>query len=330
MKIKNEEVKLKIGEKQYVFHNLILDSYIKKFIDSQLLTNYESLYGLKYTKSLKYILLKLDNPISFDEKSVLQNKDFDIALLFDSFEPKQIASSNKIIVEYFYNSNKEISVLDYSDNKTKKLRDFDDRKITAIAFNTYWRPDLPDMIPVCSVIDTSNYNLFLMKDQKLTMSRKDIFETDGIFKSDLKAVKFPLHLSVKGLEGKANEFVADEHSNGYGILKSIGLSTNEYYKIEKEFDINKIGYSINKNTIEFNEIDNYLSIEKLLPSNELFPFSNLYPLASQYEYVVFKYAVVQSDIVDNLRYPVERGYYYIVYPVSKYGKSKVKLKYERS
>lgn len=330
MKIKNEEVSLKIGEKQYLFHNLILDSYIKKFIDLQLLTDYKSLGGLKYSRKLSYILLKLDTPIIFNEQSVLQNTDFDVAILFESKEISQSFSSNRIVTEYSYNGNKELNVLDYSDNKTKKLSEFNDRKITAIAFNTYWRPDLPEILPVCSVIDTSNYNLYLFKNQKLTIRRKDIFETDGVFKSDLKSVTFPLHLSVDGIEEKVNEFVSDNHGNGYGILKSIGLSSREDYTIEKEFNIKEIGYQTMNNIIEFNEVDNYLSIDKLLPSNNLFPISYLYPLSSQYKYIIFKYAIVQSDIDGNIRYPVERGHYYMIYPVSKYGKSKVKIKYERS
>lgn len=329
MKVKNEHVKLKIGEKQYVFHNLILDAYIKKFIDFQLLNDYSLLNALKYSRSLSYILLKLDTPIEFNEKSNLQNTDFDIAILFESKKITQNFSSNRVITEYLYDSVKELNVLDYSDYMTKKISEFDNRQITAIAFNTYWRPDT-DILPVCSVIDTSNYNLYLLKDQKITLNRRDIIETDGIFKSDLKAVNFPLHLSPLGFEEKVNDLVSDNHGKAYGMLKSIGLSSNDDLNIEKEFDIEEIGYSIIDNTIEFNEIDNYLSIEKLLPKNNLFPFSNLYPLESQYKYVVFKYAIVQSDLIENTNYPIERGYYYIAYPVSKYGKSKVKLKYERS
>lgn len=329
MKIKNEQVRLKIGEKQYLFHNLILDAYIKKFIDFQLLTDYSSLTALKYSRSLSHILLKLDTPIDFNEKSVLQNTDFDIAVLFQSKKITQNFSSNRITTEYLYDNVEELNVLDYSDYITKKISEFDNRKITAIAFNTYWRPDT-DVLPVCSVIDTSNYNLYLLKNQELTLSRRDIIETDGIFKSDLKAVNFPLHLSPLGFEEKVNDLVSDNHGKAYGMLKSIGLSSNDDLNIEKEFDIEEIGYSITNNTIEFNEIDNYLSIEKLLPSKNLFPISNLYPLESQYKYVVFKYAIVQSDVIETANYPIERGYYYIAYPISKYGKSKVKLKYERS
>lgn len=330
MKIRNEEVKLILGDKQYQFKNTILDSYIKKFIDSQLISNYENINGLTYSKRLEYVLLKLDEPIEFSEKSVLQNKDFSIAILFDYKKTIESFYSNKIIVEYFYNTDRELKVLDYSDNVTKKLSDFTERKITAIAFNTYWRPDLPDILPVCSVIDTSNYNLYLLDKQKLIMSRKDIFETDGIFMSDTNTIKYPVHLSVVGMTDKVNELVANNHSEGRGILKSIGLSTRDDYRIEKEFNINDIGYTILNNTIEFNEVDNYLSIEKLLPTNKMFPISNLYPLTSNYKYVIFKYAVVQSDIVNSNKYPLERGFYYIVHPITKFGKSKVKIKYERS
>lgn len=337
MKIKNEEVKLQLGNKKYILHNLILNAYIKKYIDQQLERNDEFISYFKYSRKLNYILLKFDEQLIFDEETILQNTDFDIALIFENVNIKQTCTSNRIITEYFYNSYSNVRVFDYSDNTSKEIKDFNNRKITAIGFNTTYLDLNSSDTPVCSVIDTANYNLYLLNDQKLTFSRKDIVETDGIFKSDLKNVTFPLHLSVAGIEEKTNEWVCENHGNGYGKLKSIGLSTNDKLDIEKEFYIEDIGYTVKKNNnrIEFNEIDNYLSIEKLLPNSKILPLANLYPLTPQYKYIVFKYAVIQNDIVmsdttGDSEYPIERGFYYVAYPISRYGKSKIYLEYERS
>ena len=61
MKIHNEVVEIKIGNKKYEFKNLILNEYLKRFAEKQL-DMFENRNLLKSTE-LNYCFLKFDEPI---------------------------------------------------------------------------------------------------------------------------------------------------------------------------------------------------------------------------------------------------------------------------
>lgn len=82
MKIKNDVVSLKIGDKQYDFNNLIFDEYLKRFVKSQL--EKTEINNLKYSKKLEYCLLKFDTPLKdVSNSSIIYNQEFDIVLMWE-------------------------------------------------------------------------------------------------------------------------------------------------------------------------------------------------------------------------------------------------------
>lgn len=295
MKIKNDSVRIQIGNKKYDFHNLILNEYIKRLINKQL--SKESATNLTLTEStiLTYLLLKLDTPINnLTQDSSITNYNFDIAIVHGASKHQNI-SEKQVVMQYDYNILINDYVIDLnlvqqgkkSPETIKYLSDFYDRKITAIGFTTHWYPYKE--VPVCAVLDTSNYSIFLERNQDLTISRKDIITTDAEFSTNNKEkVKGPAHLSPLGLpqiiyQPSIVQILKDDEGNDYikkhefydyakGVLTSVGLSQNPNY-IEKEYKIGEDIQAVNNETeIEINGIINDEKEEgNVYPSDELFP-----------------------------------------------------------
>ena len=277
--------------------------------------------------------------MNFSSSSVIYNQEFDVALVYGN-QSRQILNEKQIIIEYSYNSK---DVLVYSDS-TKNISDFYGKKITAIGFNTYFSID--ERIPVLAILDTSNYNIYIQENQDMSITRKDIITTDAIFYSNNKnKVPGPAHLAPYGvpqiiyqppiyndLRNSKQVF----NDAGYGILYSIGLSSYSDY-IDKEFIIGTdVLAELNKTELNIKGIENYLSTNgSLFPSDKIYPNSNLYPIKSNYKYVIFKYKVwqsVHSGTYDEvITTPTDTGYfYYQAIPIEKFGKTNLKIKYERS
>lgn len=345
MKIKNELVSIKIGNKHYDFNNLILDEYLSKFVKAQL--DKEKLNSISYNKRLYYCLLKFDTPFENLKGNVkLNNDDFDICLVGGA-TCNQIISENKIMVEYTYDTG--FVVWDYEkDTATNNyISNYYGKKITAIGFNSYWvnDSDFSWKVPVCAVLDTSNYNIYLQQNQELSITRRDIITTDALFyTNDKNKIPGPVHLAPCGVpqiiyqpniynnEGNSWHFFNDP---GYGILYSVGLSSYADY-IDKEFIIGQDVQAVQNGTeLIINGIENYLSTDSpLFCSENIYSNTSLYPVKTNYKYIIFKYKVwqlVHSGTYDNVvETPTDTGYYYYqAIPISKFGKSNLKIKYER-
>lgn len=295
MKIKNDSVRIQIGNKKYDFHNLILNEYIKRLINKQLSKEVATNSNLTKSTKLTYLLLKLDTPINnINQDSVLTNYDFDITIVHRA-SIKQDISEKQVVIQYDYSILVNDYVIDLktaqlgkdSSETIKQLADFYDRKITAIGFTTHWYPYKE--VPVCAVLDTSNYSIFLERNQDLTISRKDIITTDAEFSTNNKEkVKGPAHLSPLGLpqiiyqpsivqtlkDDEGNDYIKKHEFYDYakGVLTSVGLSQNPNY-IEKEYKIGEDIQAVNNETeIEINGIINDEKEEgNVYPSYELFP-----------------------------------------------------------
>lgn len=113
MKIKNNYVLIKTGNKTYKAHNLILDKYLETIVERQ--SSFESLAW--NIPVLSRCFLKFDRKLEFDETSVLSKSDFDLELYANKAE--QNNSQNKIELTYFYE---------------KENIDFNERKVAAIGF----------------------------------------------------------------------------------------------------------------------------------------------------------------------------------------------------
>lgn len=342
MKIKNDNVTLRIGKKQYNFNNLILDEYLKRFASAQLDSELINVMGVQ--KKLTYCLLKFDTPLNFDSTSEIKNQDFDICFMGGSIINQEL-TEKQIVAEYFYNTNS--ALWNYKKSSDDSIQNYYGKKIVAIGFNSTWIPYTDNWkYPVCSILDTSNYNIYLQEKQDLSVARKDVITTDALFYSRNKnKVPAPAHLCPSGLPQIINQpkiynddktLSSSFYNNAFGILYSIGLSSHadgEY--LNEEFPIKDLNVTNEGTEILIKGIENYLNHEEsIFPSENLYSGSNLYPRKSNYKYVIFKYKVwqiVHSGTYDDITStPTDTGYYYYqAIPINKFGKNNLKIKYER-
>lgn len=339
MKIKNDLVSIKLGNKHYDFNNLILDEYLKRFAKAQL--DKEKLDSIITNKELKYCLIKFDTEFSdLKNDTELHNQDFDICLL-NSAKATQEISQNKITMQYHYAGQR---VWDYSKQAEMGIGNYKCKKITALGFNSSWASDavFEYKFPVCAVLDTSNYNIYIQDNQEINVSREDTITTDTLFYSN--SVKGPAHLAPRGLPqiiNQENIYNSDKtawqsfNDNAYGILYSVGLSSYHNY-IDKEFVIGEdIQLEQSGAELIIKGLENYLSTENLIyPSNNIHPSSNLYPIRSNYKYIILKYKIwqmVHSGTYDNVvaTSTDTKCYYYQAFSIDKFGKANFKIKYER-
>lgn len=346
MKIKNEIVNLKLGNKQYDFNNLILDEYLKRFARFQL--SEDNIAKVSDDRKLKYVLLKFDTPIENIQTSTkLNNKDFDICFVGGTITNQTIAE-NQISIQYNYETQSNSLIYDYSKNTANNIRlsDYYGRKITAIGFNSNWADDsnFSWKTPVCAVLDTSNYSIYLQENQDFAITRKDIITTDAVFYTNNKQkIQGPAHIAPFGIPQiieQPNIYNDDKtawsffNDSGYGILYSIGLSSYTDY-IDKEFIIGQdVDIENNEAEITIKNLENYLSKKSIFTGKDLYPSIGLYPIKSNYKYIILKYKVwqmVHGGTYENITStPTDTGYYYYqAIPINKFGKSNIKIKYER-
>lgn len=198
--------------------------------------------------------------------------------------------------------------------------------------------------PVCAILDTSNYNMYLQQNQDFSITRRDIITTDALFYSSNKnKIPGPVHLAPYGVPQiiyqpniyRETGVWQSFNDRGYGILYSIGLSSYPDY-IDKEFIIGE-DIQVENNGIELNinGLENYLTKDSpLFCSKNIYASTNLYPVKTNYKYVIFKYKVYQEvhsgTYDDVISTSTDTGYYYYqAIPISKFGKSNLKIKYER-
>lgn len=344
MKISNENIEIKIGAKKYEFKNLILDEYLRRFAKRQISEN-EMDYTVNDTK-LKYCLIKFDKQFKdITPEMNINNSDFDICFIWDTFCSQEISES-QIMIQYTYTPG---FIWDYNKNagNSNGITDYYGKKITAIGFNSYWANDvnLSFKVPVCAILDISNYNIYLQERQDISITRRDIITTDALFYSnDKNKVPGPVHLAPYGVPQiieQANIYNDSRDSwrifndFGYGILYSVGLSSYKDY-IDKEFVIGKdIQLELNGTELKINDLKNYMSANNLkYPSNDVFANDNMYPLKTNYKYIIFKYKVwqrVHSGSFDNIKsVATDTGYYYYqAIPIKKFGKINLRIRYER-
>lgn len=315
MKIKNDLISIKIGKKQYDFHNLILNEYLRTFATSQL--DITKVWETRNIKELSILLIKFDTPIeNISEEKNLKNEDFDIAILSSDTATKNF-SNTEIIVQYNYKITADkASIWDYKEQTTElNIAKYYGKKITALGFNRYFFESYVKECPVCAILDTSNYNIYLQEKQDFTVSRKDIITTDAFFYSNNNQITHPLHLDPLSFER-------------FGIIYSIGLSSY-LERIDKEFIIGQdVEITQNGAELEIQGIENYLSAEKpIYPNSNLYPSSSLYPIKANYKYIIIKYKVWTGRNGENM---IDTGFFYHqAISIDKFGNLNLKIKYER-
>lgn len=345
MKIKNELVSIRIGSKQYDFNNLILEEYLRRFAKAQI-QYANTAYGTNLTEEtaveyenktnllLNYCLIKFDNPLSNAESIDLKNSDFDLVTVGGGKNIQDI-SEKGIAIQYSYNMKR---FFNYKTLKYEDIDEYNGRKITAIGFNSTMNNN--DNCSVCAILDTSNYNIYIQGNQFFSITRKDKIQSDALFSCNSEKYKGPIHLApfkesynIYGEEGEGT--TARDWRTRKAFLYSIGLSSYTDY-IDKEFVIGK-DIEIEKDNTEIiiKGLENYFTSTSLLfASKNLYASSSVYPIKSNYKYIILKYKIYEyptsvGTYYDWIPYTDTGYYYYQAIPIDKFGKSNIKIKYER-
>lgn len=312
MKIKNEIIELKIGKKIYSFQNYILDEYLNTFVRTQLST--EELTSIKNSKSLRCCLLKFDSKAILDPDGNLYPRDFNVMSL-NTYDLKQEISKKQITVKYNYDFR---MIRDVAGNSNTTISNYNGKKITALGFTTTWMTQLFNL-PIKAYLDVSNYNIYVQENEEISITRKDIIETEADFYSPFSNIKAPLHLMPCGMDGETNVQV------NFAQLYSVGYSS---YKDRMDIEYLIKNKQVVKQTskIIIYELNNTESAkEDLQPQNNIYPSVNLFPLKADYNYLILKYKIFKNQDSAYL----DTGQYYHMLIKPKTGNANLTINYER-
>lgn len=298
MKINNEFVEVKIGNRKFTRKNMILNRFLKETFGSQMGTVYRSPYIIQ-------CYIKLNTPlenVTYD--SDLRATDFDLTLFGGNKDKKIITNRNsaKVIMDFDDNSY-------FYQNKRydgKSLDIIDGQKIVGIGFGYFGY--------CLAYVDTSNMNIIINSKERLAVTRVDNFQSDGV----CTGIDFPLHL-INGIAKYELEFdtiskhkEAQLYSIGFGNVE--GLMEEEY--LIEDVEIDRDDYSITFNIPRTQK-------------NGAYPSENLrlgfYPVKDNSKYLIFKYRLFK---VGEIPVPLDR-YYTMSKPNTDFGDLNIKLKIER-
>ncbi len=329
-KIKNVEIDIKIGKRQYKLKNLILDtllnSYAKKLVDE-----YDQMRTVIGSCMLKF------SPLGHvSSNSLITCDEFNICI--STINISSINSSNKIIKKYVFNSEDEY-IYDYSKQYSQniKISDYVGNKIYALGFSF---AGSDSTLNVDAVLDVSNYDLYIYEGEEILITRIDEISTDAIFTSLHEKVKFPVHLLGKGISGilPSQQLWDVNHESSYIIynnahakLTNFGFGNNPNI-MEVEYNIDS-NYEIDGNTFS---IKNIWSPKGLYPSNDLYPSNEIFPDDHPYKYLILRFKLFQIVADDNSTYEnpsyvnkFTGAEYLQAIPLDKRGSVNFNIKYER-
>lgn len=293
MKIKNEYIKIEVGNKTYIKKNMILNKYLNKIFQSQINPSFT------LNSNITKCYLKLDTPlenISYD--SELSGDVFEVNIGMATgtierdnqiYERNSTKNNDSIIVSYRFASDGDFQYKEYGfwHNGTQNdFNVFNGRKITNIGFGNSG---------VYAVVDVSDLNIILNGNEKLIISRVDLYQSDAI----CEGFNYPLHLvnftakynaNFDSYTGKETCEVAQLYSIGLGNIP--GIMVNEHI-IDYESEDVIIGD--NNITINFNEF-----IKKsIYPSENLFPSNSLFMKEDNTKYLILKYRMLRIESVHD-------------------------------
>lgn len=322
MKIENEYVNIKCGNKTFNKHNFFLNNYLKLFSKSQI----DYSYKLDVYKLLTTCYLKLDTPldnVTYD--SELNSQDFDYTMF--GLQHLLNTTNKTISLTYRYNNSDDVD-----------RENLIGHKIMAIAFG--------GASEIYTYLDTSEYDLEIT-DGLINIARKDNFSTDAICSYD-----YPYHLCPIKEDYEYESGGILNETKKYSILYSVGLGKSagnmeEEYIIgenaiiyeEDDFTYNFVlkkatdsgVYPLSNNI--FPSIDLQPKTFKIktskYPSNNIYAGSNLYPSVGDYKYIIMKYRFYYIDI-ETEQPTFINEYYTMSFYTDKAGVLTIKDKIERN
>ena len=317
MKVRNEYIQIKMGNKTWTKKNMILNEYLYRMFDSQINTEHDKCY-------ISRCFLKLDTPIeNVDYDSEILPSQFDITIrnIVDEkyFNQRTARTKNSIRINYIFDSN-SMFIIDGEWHEISIMNNYINRRIMGIGFG------VDDSSNIFAYLDTSNMNIAINYNEKISISRIDLLQSDGI----CDGIEYPLHLvndfafkdtkevEVSGLYTK--EYTeAQLYSVGFGNCR--GLMEEEY--LISDVEIERDETSITFNVQRDKKMGHY-------PSENL--DLGFYPTMDNSKYLLFKYRLYRrykNDFSDEYVINYLDKYYTMNMANEDFGNLNVKLKIER-
>lgn len=326
MKVKNEYVQIKMGNKIWTHKNMILNEYLERLFKSQTETICEPCYVTK-------CYIKLDEPLeNVDYDSKIYASDFDISISGAPptkawLKTRITTNKNYIKINYIFDTSGTYKIKGENlPHRASILNKYANRKIAAIGFGIYNEEE-----PLLAYLDTSNMNIIINYNENFTISRLDTLKSDGI----PKGIEYPLHLindiAKKDLKWKEIDVggrIINVEETTRAKLYSIGFGNTIGYMEEEylidDVEVDRDNYSITFDVSRTKKIGHY-------PSENLhFPF---YPIMDNSKYLIFKYKLYRrykNDFSDQYVIADLDKYYTMSKLNDNFGNLKVKLKIERN
>lgn len=319
MKVKNEYVQVKIGDKTYTKKNTLLDRFLERIFKSQIDLQHNS-------AEITTCYIKLDTPLEYVDINNVVKSDFDIELYGGTSSGTSsrnnfefMAEKNKNSVKITYNYNPYSSTMFEYNNEYYESSQFEmfiGRKITAIGFGSG---------VLFAIVDTSNMGIYIDSNEIFQITRVDLYQSDGV----VKGLDFPLHLvndnahyNITYNDNIMEETRAQLYSVGFGNI--IG-SMEEEHLINDVLDETGDTY-INLNVNREKKLGHY-------PSEDL--QLGFYPTLDNSKYLIFKYRLYKEITIfdtygeTTTTYEYLDEYYTMSMPNETFGDINVKLKIER-
>lgn len=312
MRVRNDYVQIKLGNKMWTHQNIILDEYLKRLFNSQIDEVHDDCY-------IAYCFIKFDTGLNVDYDSTIYPSQFDLKLRNAQYEgnflKKVNLTNNSVKINYTFDQNSAYIIGNHWGG-TELLNNFINRKIVGIGFG------VDSSSPIFAYLDTSNMNIVVNAGEYITITRVDTITSDGI----CDGIEYPLHL-VNDLAFRNTSTVviggqtylkytkAKLYSVGFGNTK--GIMEEEYIvnnNIIKDRTNNSITFNINRNK----NIGIY-------PSNNL--NTGFIPIKDNSKYIIFRYKlyeIAETGDTFNLN-----EYYTMSALNEDFGDLDIKLKIER-
>lgn len=332
MKFENEYIKIKTKRREVTLHNYIYDRYLALFSQSQYETDIIKLENINNNKQLYCCYIKFEEEIS--DVTNATKSDFDISL--EQTTANTVGNNNSVSTLYVY-SVKENEVFDLKEQGYKDISNYENKKITALAFGNNY---------IMSCVDTSNYDVRIIKDENFAIARKDIMTTDG----ECDGIDYPLHLASTSniyqmLESEATNVPvwAKLYSIGFGTTKGniseeyiIGEDIEVIKEDEKTFGFNLLKgfqqsiYPVNDiyPSDELYPMPMYIQEEKYL-SQDIYPSDDMYPMQSNYKYIIYKFKLYYIDTMQDRLIELDKYYTLSYQDMQTKGLFEIKTKIER-
>lgn len=290
MKVTNQLVGIKVGNKQYNFTNLILDSYLRLFAQS----------FVKFVdKDLDYCFINCTKTNNVSTSSTEMNYDLVLEAKFQDIIEE--LSPTTIINKYYYK--------DEFLGQSGRWDDVKGQTIKEIGFGKY--DEKYGTYYLYAYINVSDYNIVVQDSQPIIISRIDKIVSDMmLYTNNSQKVKAPYHLSMRGiLEYSGNEYIQTVPK-----LYSLGFA-NEPSNIIKEYVRDTLSMTTGGTEINF--------------LNDFEAYYNNSPFYNYLVYKFKLYKITYPDI-DKVEYVDTGMFYNQYLKLNKHGKLGLSVKYERS